>query len=646
MGLRDYFFGKKALSASPAIVEAFGSGQINSYVRLGGTNQQVNAAWLQYQSTTYAHMYETQPAVRKVIDYIARNTAQLGLKLYERESDTARRRDTDHAAILTMDHPNDLGPADQFIFNFVADFLVHENAYALMFRSKTPGSPRVLIQLPPPAVGVNSGARFTIDSYRIWRSDGSYFDVPPEDIMHWRGYNPSDPRIGVSRLETLRQLLAEDAASQAANIELLKAGLAKPGYIKRSTEAPEWSEEARQRFQESWANQAASSPRKTPVLEEGMEFADFGVSPKDAEMLAGRQFTSDEVASLYGLEHCPPEDEEERKQFIADVLAPITAQLASQLDFSILLNEYGEKDYYFEFDLNEKLRGDLENRFPAMTAAAGRPWRTVNETRALENMPPIDGGDELTIPLNVSLSGDERAPALPAPNVMPIQDPNEPPQDGSHRESALTNGHRKTLLIPRRAAMDQRRNRSSEKFTALLVRTYARQESALRSKAVLPARWVKWNAELADDLEAQLLRDVEHEGDIGAERFGYAAFKIGQVRNYLRAQAEGVAADLNRVTRENLAGAEVAEVFDRAKHERAPVAGMQLGTSAIARGNLEAARQSSDAARRTKTWIVTSGNSAHPEMDGETVALGASFSNGSDGPPADHPACQCILEIN
>ena len=123
--------------------------------------------------------------------------------------------------------------------------------------------------------------------------------------------------------------------------------------------------------------------------------------------------------------------------------------------------------------------------------------------------------------------------------------------------------------------------------------------------------------------------DVEHEGDIGAERFGYAAFKIGQVRNYLRAQAEGVAADLNRVTRENLAGAEVSEVFDRAKHERAPVAGMQLGTSAIARGNLEAARQSSDAARRTKTWIVTSGNSAHPEMDGETVALGASFSNGS-----------------
>ena len=104
-----------------------------------------------------------------------------------------------------------------------------------------------------------------------------------------------------------------------------------------------------------------------------MEFADFGVSPKDAEMLAGRQFTSDEVASLYGLEHCPPEDEEERKQFIADVLAPITAQLASQLDFSILLNEYGEKDYYFEFDLNEKLARRPREPLPGDDRGGGTP---------------------------------------------------------------------------------------------------------------------------------------------------------------------------------------------------------------------------------------------------------------------------------
>ena len=33
-------------------------------------------------------MYEHQPAVRTVIDYIARNVAQLGLKLYERKSST------------------------------------------------------------------------------------------------------------------------------------------------------------------------------------------------------------------------------------------------------------------------------------------------------------------------------------------------------------------------------------------------------------------------------------------------------------------------------------------------------------------------------------------------------------------------------
>lgn len=641
MGLLTRFRREKALTVSPAVVEAARNGQLNFYQRLGGTNTQINAAWLQSQSASYAFMYERQPAVRTVVDYIARNVAQLGLKLYERRSDTERVRDIDHSAALTMAHPNDLAPEDDFIRNFVSDFLVHDNAYALKFRGSSDGA-RILIQVPVPAVGVNSNARFTIDSYRIYRSDGTYFDVAPEDVIHWRGYNPSDPRIGLSRLETLRQILTEESVSQQANIELLKSGLAKPGYIKRPLDAPEWSEKARDRFQESWANQVKRSTRTSPVLEEGMEFADFGVSPKDAEMLAGRQFTKDEVAAVYGLEHCPPEDEEERKQFIADVLAPLAKDYACQLDFFLLEIEYGATDHYFEFDLNEKLRGELENRFPAMTAAAGRPWRTVNEIRALENLPPIDGGDELTIPLNVALSGDERSSAaLPAPNVMPIQDPNKPPQDGSYREpKALPSG--KALLHPRRNAQVERRNRYAEEFKSLFERYYARQERSVASKAVDSERW---NRELADDLEKALTATVEREGDIAAQRLGQAGIDTRLVRNYLRAQAEDVAKSINATTQAELNEADAADVFKRARDERSAVAAMSLATAASTFAQLEAARQDPDAARRTKTWIVTSSNSAHPELDGEVVPLGASFSNGSDGPPADHPGCECVLEL-
>jgi hypothetical protein len=74
---------------------------------------------------------------------------------------------------------------------------------------------------------------------------------------------------------------------------------------------------------------------------------------------------------------------------------------------------------------------------------------------------------------------------------------------------------------------------------------------------------------------------------------------------------------------------------------------MTMATSLSAFSAREAGKQAPDRDARVKTWIVTSSNSSHPELDGETVPLGAVFSNGEDGPPSsDHPGCQCLLEIS
>lgn len=638
MGLLD-FFRAKALTASPAVVEAARSGQLNLLQRRGGTNAEIQASWMLMQAANYAYLYSTQPSVRKVVDYIASNAGSLPLKLYERVSDTDRRRDTDHPAAQTMYHPNSLGPADDFLRGVFSDYLVYDNAYALKFRGAN-GGPRILIRIPPPAIGVNATAAFLVDSYRIWRSDGTYIDVAPEDVIHWHGYNPDDARIGLSRLETLRQILAEEAATQQANVELMKGGLKEPGLIMRPIEAPEWSEEARKRFQRSMANQSKAASREYPVLEEGMTFAKFGLSPKDAEMLEGRRFTNEEVASLYGLKNVPPESEEERKQFYSDVLPPLTEDLACQLKYGLLEQEYSADDYYFEFEMNAKLAGDPVARFSAITSATGRPWMTVDEARALENLPSVDTGDELTIPLNVMIGDNPR----PAPNVMPPQNPLGPPQGGEYREAALPPATK--LLDPRHVAAEGRRNGYASALLTTLERFYTRQENAVTSKGVkAPFDNRRWDKELADDLEPELARMVEREGDVQARRFGGLAFDSRQTTNYLRSTAEDVARQANAVTAAELREASAADTFERARAQRAPTLSMDLATAMATFATLEAAKQSPDTERREKTWIVTSSNSEHPEMDGETVPLGATFSNGSAGPPADHPGCQCLLDI-
>ena len=213
---------------------------------------------------------------------------------------------------------------------------------------------RTLLGIPPSAVGILGQQRFAAEAYRIYRSDGTQFDVPVDAMIHWRGYDPDEPRAGFSKLETLRSELTADATARAAKTELDRAGLMPKGWIERPLESPQWSAEAMDRFMEDWANMMKAQNRRTPVLEEGMEFKQAGVSPEDAQILESRQFTQAQVAAAFGLEHCPPQDEEERRQFYADVLQPLCERLCAFLDLQVLRQEYNLDDYYFEFNLDEK----------------------------------------------------------------------------------------------------------------------------------------------------------------------------------------------------------------------------------------------------------------------------------------------------
>ena len=99
------------------------------------------------------------------------------------------------------------------------------------------------------------------------------------------------------------------------------------------------------------------------------------------------------------------------------------------------------------------------------------------------------------------------------------------------------------------------------------------------------------------------------------------------------------------------AGEPVADVFDDAAGQRADAAAVSLTSFAAGFGTVEAARQHSSGA--SKTWRVTSSNprSSHAAMDGETVPLDETFSNGlmwpgALGDPDEVAGCQCELDIN
>lgn len=603
---------------------------------------------VEVQSANYGWLYKHTPAVRTVIDFIARNVAQLGLRLYERTTDTERQQVYDHLAAEAIRYPNPITPGEQFIFSMVVEWLVYNNAYALKLRRSPSQSPLIYV-LPTSNVGVIGQNYLQPEGYRVWNSDGLYEDFKVEDMIHWRGHSPTDMRQGFSPLETLRKLLMEDAAAATANLELTKAGYAPPGYLSRPVEAPSWDgQKAPERVAEDWRKAMAQPGRNIPVLEEGMRFEAFGISPKDAQALEGRRFTEESVAGIYGVPIglLNPKGtqallSDQRQQFYADVLPPICEQFASYLDLHILQAEYDRTDLYFEFDLDEKLQG--ESRISTYVSAAGGPIYTRDEIRRKLNLPPLpDGaGEEIITPLNVELGG------KPSPAVMPVPDPNTPAQDGSHRDGnpplAASVNHKQleASTKPVRAADMARQRRNIDEAKAVFVDHYRRQQSVMTSKNHKSAANARWNRELGDNLEKLVRSIVEREGGFYVARLGGHDFDMRQVEHYIAAMTAGTAEGVNAATQRDITETTLQDAFNRAINQRADVAGTSIGTRATLFARKEAAKQAPHTERRLQTWVANT--ERHADLDGVSVPLDSDW-GGIE--PGSEPHCSCTATIS
>lgn len=429
-------------------------------------------------SMTYQQMWRSQPQLRTVIGLLARNVAQLGVDVYRRVSDTDREKVRDHpvARLLERPYPGSKLTKYRLLSGIMHDLGIYDNAFLLKLNvggqpALLPVSPR---NITPEGSGWTSAQRYVLRG-----SQGEY-TVDADRVVHMYGYNPDDMRQGVSPIETLRQILAEEYAATQYREQLWRNGARAAGYLHRPKDAPRWTQDGRGRFVAEWKSQyTGEGPEAggTPILEDGMEFSPASVSPKDAQYVESRRLTREECAVAY---HVSPamvgmteamnfsSMRELHTMLYQDTLAPYLQQIAQDLESQLLEDlDPGAVDgsTYIEFNLAEKMRGSFEEQASAFQSATGSPWMTRNEVRGMLNLAALDGGDELIVPLNVIAGG------LASPNDTA---PDNPSTDGN------------------------------PKARALLLNHYRRQCNAVMSRvgAGLPEVFERgrWDAELAADL--------------------------------------------------------------------------------------------------------------------------------------------------
>lgn len=596
----------------------------------------------------YADIWRTQPQVRTVVSFLARNIAQLGLHVYRRVSDTDRERLTEHPLATLLSKPTPDITGYRLIERLVSDLALHDIAYWVKIRSA--GTVVSLVPVPPPRVALLGDDWIAATGYRITGNRG-HTDLPARDVVAFRGYNPDDLRTGVSPMETLRALLAEEHDANQFRRQMWRNGARASGYLTRPVDAPEWSNTARDRFRRGWqAQYTGDGPAAggTPVLEDGMQFQQASFDPRSAQYIEARKLTREEVAAAFHiplpmvgiLDHATFSNiREQHKQLYQDTLGPWLVMLCAEIGLQLVDDLDDTGTVYTEFNIEAKLSGSFEEQATAAQAAVGSPWMTVNEQRGRFNLPSIKDGDELIRPLNVSGADDDDSE----------ESVDDEDQEEDEKPPAKALVKRAPVLVKARAETGD-----VEKLRRIMERFFARQGEAVAKSGGFDAE--RWDAELAADLFAFAATVTPSVAGAALKQLDLdpADYDVDRTLAWLEAHTSGVATGINAATASDLettADEDVGDLFTGYAAGRAAQIALTESTALAGWASIEAVRQSGRDG--TKTWQITSRNSrrSHARLNGQTVPIGSKFGNGarwpgdSRLPSKERAGCKCFLQI-
>lgn len=383
---------------------------------------------------TVADMWTKQPHLRTVVGFLCRSVAKLGIHAYRRVDDNNRVRDRETVAALLLSGgrnlPNPSMTAYDLTYALVGDHELHDRAYWLVARDLDVPAGWVIRRLPPAWVQP-TGSGWEPTSMLVRAPDGNIVEVNPRQIVTFTGYHPASTRLGSPTVEALRGTLKEQIEASAYRAQVWERGGRVSSVLERPKDAPKWSDSAREGFREDWYAKYTGRGSKaggTPILEDGMTLRQIDFSAKDQQYVEAHKLALATVAAAFYvnpimvglLDNANYANVREFNRMVYGVtLGPIIKQIEDRLNGFLLPMLGVPDDVYVEFNVEAQLRGTIEEQAAVFQSACGGPWMTRNEARARQNLPAIDGADELIVPLNV-IEGGQASPTDSAP---PKEDP-------------------------------------------------------------------------------------------------------------------------------------------------------------------------------------------------------------------------------
>lgn len=627
-----------------------------------------NDAPTQVLNYTAKSLYQSQDNLQAVVNFLSNSIAQLPLKVYRRAGENDRERDRDSVAARLLYLPNRDQTAHEFFRAVAIEYFVFGCVYVWVIPDVALPSGYQMRVIPSEWVsGTEGGSSYAPDVIQVLTTYGTYVEIPRSEFIQFKTYSPGNPGGYISPISGLRQTLTEQIEAGRFRKELWHSSGRLNAQLLRPANVTPWDDEARKRFittfREGWGA-GGEKAGSIPLLEDGMEIKPFQTSFKEQQWVESVKLSRETVAAAYGVNpsliwHSDTQTyasaKDNARALYADCLGPVIQMLQQRINSFLLPMVGADPDTYVEFDLAEKLKGSFEERASILQASVGGPWLTRNEARADNNLPPIKGGDDLIVPLNVVQGGQ----ASPQDTHM---DEQEPMTTQEACGCARCKSKAEPIRIKARSTQEE-----DDKMAAVLKRFWKRQaDSVLPKIGAKSAKWwdeARWNDELAEDILPVISAVADAHGKEAAEAIG-SAYRTEQTRNYLKERAQARAKAINQATYQKLQDAiedddeenTPAHVFEVRENKDSITFGRSLaiGIAGWAATHEAPQQAKQQGINRTveKQWVT--GDNPRPEhasMNSQIVPVDEPFSNGcfwpgdDNGDPDTTCGCNCSTEV-
>ena len=234
----------------------------------------------------------------------------------------------------------------------------------------------------------------------IYGGQGRMRRLLEHEVIHLKD-RTDDGLLGKSRLQRAGAVIRAGLSVQEFAESMYSNGANPSGALQAEGKL---NGEQYQRLGEQFrmAYSGSSNAAKVMILDQGLKWQQISVSPEDAELLASRRFTTEELARIFQVP--PPmvgiwdhstftNSETAGKWFAQFTIGPWCRKIEAEFTRSIFSTSE-RATHALELDLSGFLRGDHAARWAGHAIAVQNGILSPNEIREVEGWNPRPGGEE------------------------------------------------------------------------------------------------------------------------------------------------------------------------------------------------------------------------------------------------------------